>query len=89
MLCVLHVIQRILCVSIWLVAPTTDVVLRASQANRDGGCGVAGWQDLKTESGDIVDLTPCARQDPLALRTTPFEEGENDEDWHARRTYDM
>jgi hypothetical protein len=36
---------------------------------------VAGWQDLKTDSGDITDLTPCARQDPPTLRTTPFEEG--------------
>jgi hypothetical protein len=26
---------------------------------------------------------------PLALRTTPFQEGEDDEDWHARTTYDM
>jgi hypothetical protein len=41
---------------------------------------VAGWQGLKTESGDIANLTPCARQDPPALRTTPFQEGEDDED---------
>jgi hypothetical protein len=41
---------------------------------------VAGWQGLKTESGDIADLTPCVRQDPLALRTMPFQEGEDDED---------
>jgi hypothetical protein len=41
---------------------------------------VAGWQGLKTESGDIADLTSHARQDPPALRTTPFQEGEDDED---------
>jgi hypothetical protein len=29
------------------------------------------------------------REDPLALRTTPFQEGDDDEDWHARMTYDM
>jgi hypothetical protein len=50
---------------------------------------VAGWQDFKMESGDIADLTPRAREDPPALRTTPFQEGEDDEDWHARTTYDM
>jgi hypothetical protein len=50
---------------------------------------VAGWQGLKTESDDIADLTPSARQDPLALRTMLFQEGEDDEDWHARMTYDM
>jgi hypothetical protein len=48
---------------------------------------VVGWQDLKTESGDIADLTPHARQDPLALTTTPFQEGKDDEDWHTRITY--
>jgi hypothetical protein len=32
------------------------------------------------ESGDIADLMPHARQDPLALRTTPFQEGEDGED---------
>jgi hypothetical protein len=50
---------------------------------------VAGWQDLKTENGDIADLTPRSREDPPALRTTPFQEGVDDEDWHARMTYDM
>jgi hypothetical protein len=50
---------------------------------------VAGWQGLKTESGDIADFMPRAREDPLALRTTPFQEGEDDEDWHARTSYDM
>jgi hypothetical protein len=50
---------------------------------------VAGWQDLQTESGDIVDLTPHARKDPLASRTTPFQEGDDDEDWHARTSYNM
>jgi hypothetical protein len=39
---------------------------------------VAGWQDLKTKSGDIADLTPRARQDPLALRIMPFQEAEDD-----------
>ena len=32
------------------------------------------------ESGDVVDLTPHAGDDPLVLRTTPFEGGEDDED---------
>jgi hypothetical protein len=32
------------------------------------------------DSGDIANLTPRARQDPPALRTTPFQEGEDDED---------
>jgi hypothetical protein len=35
---------------------------------------------LKTESGDIADLTPRAREDPLALKTTPFQEGDDAED---------
>jgi hypothetical protein len=50
---------------------------------------VAGWQGLKTGSGDIADFMPRAREDHLALRTTPFQEGEDDEDWHARTSYDM
>jgi hypothetical protein len=41
------------------------------------------------DSGDIADLTPCAQEDPPALRTTPFQEGEDDEDWHAWTTYDI
>jgi hypothetical protein len=41
---------------------------------------VAGWQDLKTESGDIADLTPRAREVPPALRTTTLQEGKDDED---------
>jgi hypothetical protein len=41
---------------------------------------VAGWQGLKTESGDIADLMPHGRQDPPVLRTTPFQEGEDDKD---------
>jgi hypothetical protein len=69
-----------LCVSIRLVALTKKVAPMASQASREGGCGVAGWQGLKTESGDIADLTPHAGEDPPALRTTPFQEGEDDED---------
>jgi hypothetical protein len=56
-------IRRMLCVSIRIVALTMEVAPRASQASREGGCGVAGWQDLKTESGNIADLTPRARQD--------------------------
>jgi hypothetical protein len=36
---------------------------------------MVGWQDLKTESGNIADLMPRAREDPPALRTTPFQEG--------------
>jgi hypothetical protein len=65
------------------------VAPRASQASREGGCGVVGWQGLKMDSGDIAHLTSHAREDPLALRTTPFQEGEDDEDWHARMTCDM
>jgi hypothetical protein len=37
---------------------------------------VAGWQGLKMESGNIVNLMPHTREDPPALRTTPFQEGE-------------
>jgi hypothetical protein len=32
------------------------------------------------DSGDIAHLTSHAREDPPALRTTPFQEGEDDED---------
>jgi hypothetical protein len=39
---------------------------------------VAGWQDWKTKSGNIANLTPRARQDPPALRKTPFQEAEDD-----------
>jgi hypothetical protein len=41
------------------------------------------------ESGDIADLTPHTREDPPALRTMPFQKGEDDEDWHARTSYEM
>jgi hypothetical protein len=56
-------IRRMLFVSIRLVALTMEVAPRACQASREVGCGVAGWQDLKMESGNIADLTPRARQD--------------------------
>jgi hypothetical protein len=46
-------------------------------------------QDLKMASGNIADLTPHARQDPSVLRTMSFQEGEDDEDWHARTSYEM
>jgi hypothetical protein len=65
------------------------MVQRASQASREGGCGVVGWQGLKMDSGDIAYLMPHLTRRPLALRTTPFQEGEDDENWHARTTYDM
>jgi hypothetical protein len=32
------------------------------------------------DSGDIADLTSCAREGPPALRTTSFQKGEDDED---------
>jgi hypothetical protein len=41
---------------------------------------VAGWQGLKMESGNIADLTSRAREDPPALRTTPFQEDDDDKD---------
>jgi hypothetical protein len=41
------------------------------------------------DSGDIADLMPRAREDPLVLRTMPFQEGEDDDDWHTRTTYGM
>jgi hypothetical protein len=41
---------------------------------------VSGWQDLKTESGDIVDSMPRSKEEPPALRTMPFQEGEDVED---------
>ena len=40
---------------------------------------MAGWRDLEMERGDVADLTPPAGEDLLALRTTPFEEGDDDE----------
>jgi hypothetical protein len=67
----------------------TEVVPRASQASRERRCGVAGWQGLKIDNGDITDLMPHAREAPPALRITHFQEGEDDGDWHARMTYDM
>jgi hypothetical protein len=33
----------------------TEVVPRTSQASREGGYGVAGWQGLKMDSGDIAE----------------------------------
>jgi hypothetical protein len=72
--------QRVVCVSTGFMAPKDEEVPSASQASREGGCGVVGWQDLKIESGDIAYLTPRAREDPPALRTTLFQEGEDDED---------
>ena len=40
---------------------------------------MAGWQGLKTDSGDVADVTPHAGEDLPALRTTPFQGGEDDE----------
>jgi hypothetical protein len=70
-------IQKIIFVSIRL-APKAKGTPKASLASWEGGWGVAGWQDLKMKSGDIANLTPRARQDPPTLRTTPFQEGEDD-----------
>jgi hypothetical protein len=47
-----------ICVSIRLVAPKEEVPI-SSLASHEGGCGVAGWQGLKMDSGDIADLMPC------------------------------
>jgi hypothetical protein len=69
---VLHCTRRMPCVSIKLVVLIVKMAPMASHASREGGRRVVGWQDLKMESGDIVDLTPRAREDPPALRTTPF-----------------
>jgi hypothetical protein len=44
---------------------------------------------MKMENGDIAYLMPRSREDPPALRTMPFQEGKDDEDWHARKSYDM
>jgi hypothetical protein len=74
----LHVLEdciyRIIGVSIRLMAWKTKGVPISSLVSREGGCGVPGWQGLKTESGGIADLMPRAREDPSALRTTPFQE---------------
>jgi hypothetical protein len=79
----------IVCVSTRLMAPTMKVARRASQASREGGCGVAGWQGLKMDSGDIADLTPHFTRRPSRVETMPFQEGEDDEDCHARTTYNI
>jgi hypothetical protein len=48
------------------------VAPRASQASREGGCGMVGWQDLKTESGDIADLTPRFMRRPSGIEDNAF-----------------
>ena len=40
--------------------------------------GVEDCKELKMKSGDVDDLTPHAGDDLPALRTTPFQEGEDD-----------
>jgi hypothetical protein len=65
-------IRGLFCVSIRLVAPTMKVAPRASQASREGGCGVAGWQDLKMESGDIAYLTPRFIRRPSGVEDNAF-----------------
>jgi hypothetical protein len=56
----------------WLVAPETKRRQRASQASREGGCGVAGWQGLKMDSGDIVDLMPRFTRRPSGVHDNAF-----------------
>jgi hypothetical protein len=52
----------------------------SSRAGQEGGCGVEGRQDLKTETKhDVcVDITPPFRANPQALGTMLFEGGEDD-----------
>ena len=51
-----------------------------SRAGQEGGCGVVGTHDLKmaTTRDAVVHITPPFQADPLALRTTRFEGGEDD-----------
>jgi hypothetical protein len=58
LMCFETAIRGLFCVSIRLVASTTEVAPRRSQASSEGGCCVVGWQGLKMDSGDIADLTP-------------------------------
>jgi hypothetical protein len=62
----------IVCVLTRLVALIMKVAPRASQASREGGCGVAGWQGLKTESGDIADLMPRFTRRPFGVEDNAF-----------------
>jgi hypothetical protein len=41
---------------------------------------VAGWRGLKTESGDVANLMSHIGDLLQALKTMPFQKGENDED---------
>jgi hypothetical protein len=56
----------------WLVAPKIKKVPRASQASREGGCGVAGWQGLKMDSGNIADLIPHFMRRPSGVEDNAF-----------------
>jgi hypothetical protein len=58
LMCFETAFPMIVCVSTRSVAPTMKVAPRTSQASQEGGCGVAGWQGLKMDSGDIADLMP-------------------------------
>jgi hypothetical protein len=49
-----------------------EVAPRESQASREGGCGVAGWQGLKMESGDIADLMPRYTRRPSGVEDNAF-----------------
>jgi hypothetical protein len=62
----------IVCVSTRLMAPTMKVARRESQASREGGCGVAGWQGLKMDSGDIADLKPHFTRRPSGVENNAF-----------------
>jgi hypothetical protein len=48
------------------------VAPRESQASREGGCGVAGWQGLKIDSGDIADLMPHFTRRPSGIEDNVF-----------------
>jgi hypothetical protein len=41
-------------------------------ASREGGSGVAGWQGLKMDSGDIVDLMPHFTRRPSGVEDNAF-----------------
>jgi hypothetical protein len=40
------------------LVPKAEGVPISGLASQEGGSGVAGWQDLKMDSGDIADLMP-------------------------------
>jgi hypothetical protein len=66
-----RLLSKEFCVSIRLVASLKGTP-KASQASREGGCGVVGWQGLKMDSGDIADLMPRFTRRPSGVEDNAF-----------------